>query len=69
VTHFSDRKPKSVRENTAEIVDPSKSGSLTVVDEGENKYSPASFIKELSSFETGKDNKDRNIVEIYTTPT
>ena len=69
VTHFSDRKPGGVDEGAAETVDPSKSGSLSVVEEGDNKYSPTTFIKELLSQGTGSDSTRNNTVQIYTTPT
>ena len=72
VTHFSDQKPVGVNEGKEETVDPSKSGSLSVVEGGEHKTTPSSFLKELFTPDTPEEKPEINrnaSVVIYTTPT
>jgi hypothetical protein len=69
VTHFSDRMPEGADEGKAETVDPSKSGSVTVL-EGEGAgYSPLNYIKKLLTFGQDSTANKTNSVIIYTTPT
>ena len=72
VTHFSDQKPVGVNEGKEEMVDPSKSGSLSVIEGGEHKTTPSSFLKELFTPDTPEEKPELNrnaSVVIYTTPT
>ena len=72
VTHFSDQKPVGVNEGKEETVDPSKSGSLSVMEGGEYKTTPSSFMKELFTPDTPEKKPEINrnaSVVIYTTPT
>ena len=72
VTHFSDQKPVGVNEGKEETVDPSKSGSLSVIEGGEHKAAPSSFLKELFTPDPPEEKPEINrnaSVMIYTTPT
>ena len=69
VTHFSDRKPVGIDEGKEETVDPSRTGSLSVLEGGEHKPSAAQYIKEIFNFGGEKEINRNSTVEIYTTPT
>ena len=69
-THFSDQPPPTSNKNKVETIDPSKSGSLTVMEgTGQKKFTPSVYLKELFSREDKKEiNKNVSVV-IYTTAT
>lgn len=69
VTHFSDQKPVGADEGKAETVDPSKSGTLTVIESGKHKPSPTQNIKDIFTFDEKKGINRNSSVVIYTTPT
>ena len=69
VTHFSDQKPMGTDAGKEETVDPSKSGSLSVLEGGKHKPSPAQYIKEIFTPEDKKQINRNASVVIYTTPT
>ncbi len=69
VTHFSDQKPPSSYEDKVETVDPSKLGSLSVIEGGEYKAPPTPFIENLfTPEEKAGINRNASVV-IYTTAT
>ena len=69
VTHFSDRKPVGKDAGKEETVDPSKSGTVSVIEGGKHNPSPTQYIKELfTSDEKKVMNRSSNVI-IYTTPT
>ena len=69
VTHFSDQPPPSSYNKKVETVDPSKSGSLTVMEGGGQIPTPSVYLKELFSREEKEGlNKNASVV-IYTTAT
>ena len=69
VTHFSDQKPVGTDAGKAKTVDPSKSGSVSVIEGGKHKPSPTQYMKELFSTEDKKQINRNSSVLIYTTPT
>ena len=69
VTHYSDQKPVGTDAGKEETVDPSKSGSLSVLEGGKHKPSPASYVKELFTPGNKKEMNRNASVVIYTTPT
>lgn len=69
VTHFSDKKPTGENEGKAETIDPTRSGSLSVI-EGGDIQAPSSPYSEDAFVPVEKPGINRNAsVVIYTTAT
>lgn len=67
VTHFSDRKPVGTDKGKEKAIDPSKSGSVTVLDSGDSNASLFSYVKDMFNPVVKTEiNKNASVI-IYTT--